>query len=551
MALWQKPSLTWVDFSNCKSIDPVSVWHVATRIWAAHGEVVFPSKAALLDACAAKKVTASITKKVLAVARGSAQKKLKLAIAGTDIEEIRDAETVARSFGTPLVELEAGTRRRTQLLLEAFQKREPALAAVMERWAGPHPKARWKRAIAKIKWLTLRHMEVMSRTNFILSLTMIGFQPQVATSMFEYMDVDHKGYVTKKDFTSLKSYGGLATVAEMDKFRRFVHRKFGSLPDAFRAFDKEGTGEFGLPQFEVAVEGAGWHENARGIFVCLDSMNRDGRIALPEFMSLDLFTSTYALGCVERLRDFLAMRFHNMRAAFRRIDKDGSGGLSFKEVCTQVLKLGFPGTQDDLSVCWRFLDRDCSGVISMSEFVWMEQLSAADFLTELRRLRDFLVAKFGSLREAFEMMDRKKSFAVGKAGKKEMRELKKQKADLNLPDCHLDLEEFTEGIQVTCGWRGKLDLQVLFNFLDDTHEGVLSLDEWMKLETFNQDASRPHIQELRKRLLEKFEDLDVAFSRLSAMVASANADTSDDAEDREGRNRLKRTTIHRYLLMDR
>mmetsp|Transcript_2770 Transcript_2770/g.6365 ORF Transcript_2770/g.6365 Transcript_2770/m.6365 type:complete len:647 (+) Transcript_2770:819-2759(+) len=515
--LWSKRQLKWVDFSQCFALNGASVWPVATRVWAAGGQLIFPTLGALSAALHAKKAPARVRSQAVTRARFSVVEKLRREIQGADVDQLAETEAVARDFGCSKDDIEMLSSHRARLLLHIFQTEQPALAATLARWAGPSPAARWKRQMAKLKWLVCRHGEELTESRFVAAVKQLGFGPDVAQSLFSSLDIERKGWITPDDLVALRTYGGVATAQEMAAFRRFLLARFPSLADAFEALDGDQSGEIDSNEFVQGCMDLGFHGNSRGIFVCLDSVQRDGVISLEEFVGLDLFSSVYALEVVEKLRDHLVASFGSLRTAFRRMDARGMGAMYKKDFGVALVRVGFQCSQADLDICWRFFDESCVGAVTVADLMAVEQFSSTKFLADLHNLREFLQCKFGSLSAAFDAMD-----VQGAAD--EERESHKWKMNASEPDRLLDFEEFSFGITVGCGWSGEVDIRMLFNFLDETHEGMLSVDEWMKLAAFSEDASKPHLLQLRNKLLERFGDLDSALPKLKGLSLAHSDD---------------------------
>lgn len=185
----------------------------------------------------------------------------------------------------------------------------------------------------------------------------------------------------------------------IERFRRHLLKHFGSALEAFNCMDANGDGELTFEELLTAFDKYNISESddegyfdLRRVFLTLDTdgsnalscdelmsaprselvakmtkRKRHRNVELPSTVSLPPVKNT-----VERMRRLMLRNFKDLKAAFKAMDKDGSGELSFAELKNGMKRRGITPSDElgmiDMKAAFKTMDVDNSGEISIYEF---------------------------------------------------------------------------------------------------------------------------------------------------------------------------------------
>jgi len=294
-------------------------------------------------------------------------------------------------------------------------------------------------------------------------------------------------------------------------------KRFRTLEAAYKNFDEDGTGELDTAEFQAGLERLGWNHvgesvpdtpmhgqgyehhraPAQELFALLDGSRRSRLIGMDEFSLLACFANVHAMACAEGIAHFMQEMYGTLEAAYRCLDTDKSGTVTPDEFEVFLRENSCPG-HECVKDAFNFIDRDCQGYLTRREIVALQGFSTRAFLKDVRLLRDQMIASYGSLEAAFNVID---------AGEEK--------------DKEVSLQEFLEAwTRMDVGHFAKLDPRLLYHFLDTSHDGSVSLREWLRLRCFNADAAQASVRLAWGDLLQKLgRDPEKILNKLSELAA--------------------------------
>jgi len=174
---------------------------------------------------------------------------------------------------------------------------------------------------------------------------------------------------------------------------------------------------------------------------------------------------------------------------YARMDRNGSGMVSFGEFKKALKKVKYPGTAGNdgrLHELFMCLDTKHDGTISKQEFYRLNILSAKYQLQRVGFVRDFLRERFGSSKASFKALDEDRSGS-------------------------LSAEEWMKKMGNQHGYSATEDMKACFHFIDKDGSMVLTSKEFDFLGNFNENLFFQDVRALRKHLGEKFGSIEAAY----------------------------------------
>jgi len=208
---------------------------------------------------------------------------------------------------------------------------------------------------------------------------------------------------------------------------------------------------------------------------------------------LNMLSSRFQLERVVRVREFLQERFGSLKSAFKAMDENRSGSLS-QEEWMHVMRgsHGYP-IAEDVKVCFQFLDKDGSHAVGGKEFDFLNGFDHEAFLKEVQKFADHVFEKYGSIEAAYEAFDT--NVRPGKARQSP----------------GLEPKEFLNGCK-RCGWQGSYDPRMLYNYLDASHFGCVSLTEFRLLTDLDAAEVLEMSADIMHKAVATFKEFSVKFA---------------------------------------
>jgi len=159
------------------------------------------------------------------------------------------------------------------------------------------------------------------------------------------------------------------------------------------------------------------------------------------------------------------------------MDSDKSGSLTTQEWMDFMLgPQGYPD-QEDIQVCFIFIDKDFSGQLTSKEFDFLGNFDGREFVADVRDLRDHLVEKYENLEDAYVAFEQR--LAPPDMGGIEVSKLSEKKRKKR-EGRGLSGQDFVNACRL-CGFKGRFDARLHFNFLDAPHVGHITRNEFLQL----------------------------------------------------------------------
>lgn len=338
--------------------------------------------------------------------------------------------------------------------------------------------------------------QVIGVEEVIEALGTFGFDREEAAHLTHYMDCECKGVATLEDVGNMLTRPAPASAADLYDFFVYLMKAYPSLHDAFAAFDKEGNGEISLDEFEMALEKSSVRRSnkvpARSLFAALDAHHMSGFIDQEEFLLLAFFANIHKMQHVERIHKFIVEYWGDLTTAFKGLDDNKSGAVSKEEFESTLRRLEYKDWNMVTEV-FNFIEPEGSGVLSLKKMLKLQDFNTESFLDGVRKLVMELTTHYGSLEKAYSLMgcsaDDDETISC---------------SEFVQACARLDTKKFTD-----------IDPRMLYRFLDDSQDGSVTAEEFLRLSCFNSDSARMGLIESLKNFRSVFGfDPSVAFNKL-------------------------------------
>lgn len=296
---------------------------------------------------------------------------------------------------------------------------------------------------------------ILPKTRFLKACVGMGYA-QKAKELWKVLDKDESGFASIDELDP-KSAKVLA------HFKNSLDQRFSTIPAAFDFLDVDKTRKIRRNQFEAALRRLDFPfpERASELFECLDLdgnhvLEEDDIQFLEKWRPAPILTAEKNPKAREEFRELLLQRYGRPVKAWRHLlDRDGSNRCNWHEFLAACKVIGFKG---DLAGAWRALDDDLSGYITLKELDKEGYRTLWDF-------RTWALDEFGSARAAFSVFDSDGSNS-------------------------LSSQEFRAACRIY-GYDAEGQIKQLFNTLDVSAEGNLSLKEVAFLDDWIEDPQEP------------------------------------------------------------
>lgn len=303
--------------------------------------------------------------------------------------------------------------------------------------------------------VALSETMILPKTRFLKACVGMGYAKK-AKELWKVLDKDESGFASIDELDP-KSAKVLA------HFKNSLDQRFSSIALAFDFLDVDGTRKIRRNQFEAALRRLEFPfpERASELFECLDLngnhvLEEDDIQFLEKWRPAPILTAEKNPKAREEFRELLLQRYGRPVKAWRHLlDRDGSNRCNWHEFLAACKVIGFKG---DLAGAWRALDDDLSGYITLKELDKEGYRTLWDF-------RTWAVDEFGSARAAFSVFDSDGSNS-------------------------LSSQEFRAACRIY-GYDAEGQIKQLFNTLDVSAEGTLSLKEVAFLDDWIEDPQEP------------------------------------------------------------
>lgn len=371
---------------------------------------------------------------------------------------------------------------------------------------------------------------------FKYGLSELGYDgvDEFAEPLFKFLDTSNNGSISAPELGVLDNITGPASLNELDELRLFLCEKQARELEAakesgegagdvsgtsplkmlWRKMDRNGSGSVSYLEFRRALKkmrhpeaSAPGSAKIQELFMALDIKN-NGFITEDEFSVLNMLSSRFQLERVVRVREFLQERFGSLKSAFKAMDENRSGSLSEEEWMEVMAgSHGYP-VHEDVRVCFQFLDKDGSLAVGSKEFEFLGTFDHEAFLKELQLFADHVFEQFGSIESAYEAFDKNPGLA----------KTRQSTANPGPRAAGLEPKEFLSGCKRS-GWQGAYDPRMLYNYLDASHVGCVSLTEFRLLTDLDAAEVLEIAADLMHRAVASFKDFTIKFASMAPLEA--------------------------------
>ena len=263
--------------------------------------------------------------------------------------------------------------------------------------------------------------------------------------VFALGDIDQDGEISLSEFVRLMCP---SAQSGLNKFRN-AFRNIQEIVAAFKRFDTNCDGSLSQQELVNGMRASQLNFSSneiKAIFVLAD-INQDGEINFTEFVSALFPVASDGLSKIKNVLKSVS----SVKDAFRKIDADGDGGISFQEFKSGMATV-VALSDGELKAVFAVGDVDGDGNISFIEFAKMLIPSADEKISELKK----------SLGSASQVESAFKKFDVNKDGK-------------------ISKEELSNGLKASSMKFSALEIDTIFAVADLDGDGEISLAEFEHL----------------------------------------------------------------------
>merc|ERR1719309_266136 len=313
-----------------------------------------------------------------------------------------------------------------------------------------------------------------------------NFTQQEIDTIFSAADSDGNGEIDYEEFIALMCPSASDIV---EKFRA-KYKNVSDVKAAFKRFDRNGDGALEKAELTAALKSSGesYSDVEVNAIFSLGDVDGDGEITLEEFIAL---MSPSASSVVKRISKSFK-NLNDVKAAFKKIDKDGDGLLSKQEMMQ-----GKKFDAEEVNAIFELGDVNGDGSIDMGEFISLMYPSAVEVALQVSST----FKTIDDVKAAFKLLDKD---GDGSISRQEMAssghkfnaaqvEAIFALGDLN-DDGAIDLDEFIavmcpSALTVVSRLRGKFNnisaVKKAFLSIDVNKDGLLSKEEIAGCGKFN------------------------------------------------------------------
>eukprot|EP00092_Neocalanus_flemingeri_P000651 GFUD01000693.1.p1 GENE.GFUD01000693.1~~GFUD01000693.1.p1 ORF type:complete len:3364 (-),score=1087.83 GFUD01000693.1:1093-10800(-) len=303
-------------------------------------------------------------------------------------------------------------------------------------------------------------------------------------AIFVVGDADQNGEIDLDEFMKMMMPSTSDVVAKFRSIRKTVK----DVQDAFKQFDKNGDGAIDKAELTSALSSTGGNftkQEIDTIFLAAD-IDGDGEIDYEEFIAL---MCPSASDIVEKFRGKYK-NVNDVRAAFKRFDKNGDGALEKDELAAALKSSGESYTDIEVNAIFSLGDIDGDGEITLEEFIALMSPSASSVVQRISKT----FKNLNDVKAAFKKIDTDND---GLLSKQEMMTSSGNKFDVEEVDAifalgdvdgdgQIDMGEFISlmfpsavevALQVSQTFKTLDDVKQAFKLLDKDGDGSITKQE--------------------------------------------------------------------------
>jgi len=240
-------------------------------------------------------------------------------------------------------------------------------------------------------------------------------------AIFIVGDLNLDGEIDEEEFSSLM----LPTVSDIVTKFRHAHRTVDDVRKAFKTYDGNGDGAIDRVELAKALTGHRFNfsfsDQEVDIIFEAGDIDGDGEVNFEEFMYLMCPDATQI---IKKFRDSYHT-INEVKAAFRKFDKNRDGGLSMSELARMMFSTGHSFTDVEIDAIMKLGDKDGDGEIDLEEFLALMTPSASATINVIRKN----ISSIDDVKKLFKDID---IDGDGLLSKEEM---------MNSPSCKFDQEQ--------------------------------------------------------------------------------------------------------------
>jgi len=197
-------------------------------------------------------------------------------------------------------------------------------------------------------------------------------------AIFAVGDLDQDGEIDFNEFSKLM----IPSVSDVVAKFRYSHRSVADVKIAFHKYDTNGDQKIDRGELRKALTHyrLNFTEQESDIIFSAGDADGDGEINFEEFMAL---MCPDAGAIVQKFRDTYK-NISDVKAAFRRFDKNRDGSLSKTEMSRMMFSTGHSFTDVEVDAIMNLGDIDGDGEIDLEEFVQLMSPSASYTIAKIR-----------------------------------------------------------------------------------------------------------------------------------------------------------------------
>ena len=293
-------------------------------------------------------------------------------------------------------------------------------------------------------------------------------------AIFVVGDVDQNGEIDLDEFKAMM----LPSCSDVVSKFRAVRKTVRDVQMAFKQFDSDGNGSIDKEELTSALRSSGGNFTQQDIDALFAAGDCDGNgeIDYEEFIAL---MCPSASDIVEKFRSKYKS-LNDVKAAFKRFDRDGDGALTKDELAAAMKSSGDSYSDVEVNAIFSLGDVDGDGEITLEEFVTLMSPSSSNIVQRLRtqyknmsdvkaafkkidKDNDGLLSKQEMMQSSGNMFDKEEVDAIFALG------------DIN-GDGELDMGEFIS-IMFPSAVEVAMQVSATFKTMDDIKQGFKLMDK--------------------------------------------------------------------------
>ena len=293
-------------------------------------------------------------------------------------------------------------------------------------------------------------------------------------AIFVVGDVDQNGEIDLDEFKAMM----LPTCSDVVSKFRAIRKSVRDVQMAFKQFDSDGNGSIDKNELTSALRSSGGNFTQQDIDALFAAGDCDGNgeIDYEEFIAL---MCPSASDIVEKFRSKYKS-LNDVKAAFKRFDRNGDGALSKDELAAAMKSSGDSYSDVEVNAIFSLGDVDGDGEITLEEFMTLMSPSSSNIVQRLRKQ----YKNMSDVKAAFKKIDRDND---GLLSKQEMMQssgnmFDKEEVDAIFAlgdingDGELDMGEFIS-IMFPSAVEVAMQVSATFKTMDDIKQGFKLMDK--------------------------------------------------------------------------